>query len=105
MKNWTDSGATGFMIWPLAGLAKIASMTGRAVDAARLIGLHDAVVDQTSAAVNPYYRQHIEQAATIAVDQLGASIFDAERAVARKTPPDRIALDALRIADSLAADA
>ena len=105
LKNWEDSGITGFVLLPLVGLAKVASAAGRPVDAARLIGFHDAVADHASAVVNPYYEQLVSRAAETASQRLGDQVFEVERAAARIAPLDSITPEALRIASELAASA
>jgi tetratricopeptide (TPR) repeat protein len=105
LEHWATPNLMGFLLWPLAGLAKLASAAGRAIEAARLIGLHDALASEASAAANPYYQQFLLGAVELASEQLGERAFGVERDAARLTPPDCITPEALRIAHDLATSA
>jgi predicted ATPase/transcriptional regulator with XRE-family HTH domain len=105
LEHWATPNLMGFLLWPLAGLAKLASAAGRAIEAARLIGLHDALASEASAVANPYYQQFLLGAAELASEQLGERAFGVERDAARLTPPDCITPEALRIAHDLATSA
>jgi hypothetical protein len=103
LECWATPNMMGFLLWPLAGLAKLASAAGRAVEAARLIGLHDGLASESSAVVDPYYEQFLRSATERASEQLGERAFAMERDAAGQTAADRIAPEALRIAHELAA--
>jgi predicted ATPase len=103
LERWATPNLMGFVLLPLAGLAKLASVAGCAVEAAQLVGLHDALASEASAVANPYYEQFLHGAAELASEHLGERAFAMERDAARQTVPDRITPEALRIAHELAA--
>ncbi len=104
LENWTGPELTGMMLWPLAGMARVAAVLGQADTAARLLGLHDTVAARASAVAVPYYEQQAVAAADVARDLLGDEAFATERAAGRSVPPERIAAEVLRIARALAAE-
>jgi tetratricopeptide (TPR) repeat protein len=103
LERWATPNLMGFALLPLAGLAKLASAAGHAVEAAQLIGLHDTLANNASAVANPYYEQFLHGAAELASSQIGERAFAMERDAARQTLPDRIVLESLRIARELEA--
>ena len=103
LEKWAAPTLTGFALLPLAGHANLASVVGRPVDAARLVGLHDALAEEASAVANPHYERFIQRAVAQASGQLGEHSFAVERAAARRMLPDQIATEAQRIARELAA--